>query len=92
MFFSLVILAQKDESKDYAKMKEELNERIFGSVDPYFKSNTIPEEYKNEFCRGHCQKHTLESDSKFKYHIGFFASTGPKFYFFDIFPQENNDK
>jgi hypothetical protein len=85
LVFSFLTQAQKDESKDYTKMKDELNEKIFGSVDPYFKNNTIPDQYKNESAVVIAQKHTLESDSKFKYRIGFFASTGPKFYFFDIF-------
>jgi|GEM_PF-908801 len=91
LVFSLMIQAQKDdkknndESKDYAKMKDELNQKIFGTEDPYFKNNTIPEEYKNESAVVIAQKHTIESDSKFKYRIGFFASAGPKFYFFDIF-------
>src|SRR5436190_10522761 len=86
---ALSILAQKDkdndERKDYVKMKEELNEKIFGSVDPYFKDNRLPDQYKDESAVILAEKHTIESDSKFKYHIGFFASTGPKFYFYDIF-------
>lgn len=87
LVFSLMTWAQKDkdESKDYTKMKEELNEKIFGTVDSYFKSNTIPDQYKNESAVVIAQKHTLESDSKFKYKIGFYASAGAKFYFFDIF-------
>lgn len=91
LVFSLLMQAQKDdkkgndETKDYAKMKEEMNTKVFGTADPYFKNNTIPDEYKNESAVVIAQKHTLESDSKFKYRIGFFAATGAKFYFFDIF-------
>jgi hypothetical protein len=79
------LIAQKDESKDYKKIKEELNEKIFGAVDPYFKNNKLPDQYKNESAVVLAQKHSLESDSKFKYHIGLFASSGRKFSFFDIF-------
>ena len=91
LVFSFLIQAQKDdkkggdETKDYAKMKEEMNTKVFGTADPYFKSNTIPDEYKNESAVVIAQKHSLESDSKFKYRIGFFAAAGAKFYFFDIF-------
>ena len=84
-FFTATILAQKDEAKDYRKMKEELNEKVFGTPDSYFKENKLPEQYKNESAVILAQKHSLESDSKFKYHIGLLAATGRKFSFFDIF-------
>ncbi|MEI9945441.1 MAG: hypothetical protein WDN26_14645 [Chitinophagaceae bacterium] len=42
------LVAQGDESKEYAKMKVELSEKIFGSTDSYFKTTEIPEKYKNE--------------------------------------------
>jgi len=65
--------AQNLESKDYVKMKEELNERIFGTPDQYFKDNTIPDQYKNESAVILAQKHSLESDSKFKFRIALFV-------------------
>jgi len=85
--FSLMSQAQKDkdESKDYKKMKEELNEKIFGTVDPEFKNNTIPDEYKNESVVVLAQKHSLESDSRFKVRFGFNTASGVKYYFYDIF-------
>ena len=79
------IAAQKEETKDYVRMKDELNEKIFGAVDPYFKDNKLPEQYRDESAVVLAQKHTLESDSKMKFKIGLFASAGPKYSFFDIF-------
>ncbi|HEV8285129.1 MAG TPA: DUF3857 domain-containing protein [Chitinophagaceae bacterium] len=83
--FTALLHAQKDESKDYAKMKEELNTKIFGTVDPVFKENKVPEKYKDESAVVLAQKHSLESDSKMKFRVGLFASSGPKYSFFDIF-------
>jgi hypothetical protein len=78
-----VLLAQKDESKDYAKIKEELNDKIFGTPDPYFKDNTLPEQYKNESAVILAQKHSIESDSRYKFRV--FGHSGVKYNFFDIF-------
>ncbi|MEP7372231.1 MAG: hypothetical protein ABI675_02510 [Chitinophagaceae bacterium] len=85
--FTALLSAQKnkEESKDYAKIKVELNEKIFGGADPYFKDNTIPDQYKNESAVVLAQKHSLESDSKYKFRIGFFSRSGVKYNFFDIF-------
>ena len=77
------LFAQKEESKDYLKIKAELNEKIFGTVDPFFKDNTLPEQYKNESAVILAQKHSLESDSKYKFRV--FAHSGVKYNFFDIF-------
>jgi hypothetical protein len=85
ILLSLLLFGQKDDSKDYAKMKEELTEKIFGSADPYFKDNKIPDQYKNESAVILAQKHSLESDSKFKFRIGLFSRSGVKYNFFDIF-------
>ena len=82
-FFSLSLLAQKGETKDYKKMKDELNERIFGSPDPYFTTNTIPAEYKDESVVVLAQKQSLESDSKYKFRI--VGNSGVKYNFYDIF-------
>ena len=90
-FFSVVlftlsctfVFAQKDESKDYAKIKEELNEKIFGTADPYFKDNTLPDQYKNESAVVLAQKHSIESDSRYKFRV--FGHSGVKYNFFDIF-------
>ena len=82
-FFSLSLLAQKGESKDYKAMKNELNEKIFGSPDPYFTSNTIPADYKDESVVVIAQKQTLESDSRYKLRIA--STSGVKYYFYDIF-------
>ena len=86
-FLSSSVLAQKDkdETKDYSKMKEELNQKIFGTADPYFKDNKLPDQYKDESAVILAQKHSLESDSKMKFRIGLFARSGAKFSFFDIF-------
>ena len=83
--FTTSLIGQKDETKDYAKMKEGLNEKVFGTVDPYFKENKLPEKYKDESAVVLAQKHTLESDSKMKFKIGLFSSAGAKYSFFDIF-------
>lgn len=77
--------AQKEESKEYIKMKEELTEKIFGSADPFFKTTEIPEKYKNESVVILAQKHSIESDSKYKIKLGLFAASGVKYNFFDIF-------
>ena len=77
------LFAQKEESKDYLKIKAELNEKIFGTVDPFFKDNSLPEQYKNESAVILAQKHSLESDSKYKFRV--FAHSGVKYNFFDIF-------
>jgi Domain of Unknown Function with PDB structure (DUF3857) len=77
------LFAQKEESKDYIKIKAELNEKIFGTADPFFKDNTLPEQYKNESAVILAQKHSLESDSKYKFRV--FARSGVKYNFFDIF-------
>lgn len=77
------LFAQQDESKDYAKIKEELNEKIFGADDPYFKDNTIPDQYKNESAVILAQKHSIESDSRYKFRV--FGHSGVKYNFFDIF-------
>ena len=82
-FFSLSLLAQKGETKDYKKMKDELNERIFGSPDPYFTTNTVPAEYKDESVVVLAQKQSLESDSKYKFRI--VGNSGVKYNFYDIF-------
>jgi hypothetical protein len=41
-FFSLSLVAQKGESKDYKKMKEELNEKIFGTPDLFLQRIPFP--------------------------------------------------
>jgi len=82
-FFCLSLLAQKGESKDYKKMKDELNEKILGSPDPFFTANTIPPEYKDESVVVIAQKQTLESDSRYKVRIA--STSGVKYYFYDIF-------
>jgi len=82
-FFSLSLLAQKGETKDYKKMKDELNERVFGSTDPYFTTNTVPPEYKDESIVVLAQKQSLESDSKYKFRI--VGNSGVKYNFYDIF-------
>jgi Domain of Unknown Function with PDB structure (DUF3857) len=82
-FFSLSLVAQKGESKDYKAMKNELNEKIFGSSDPYFTSNVIPADYKDESVVVIAQKQTLESDSRYKLRIT--STSGVKYYFYDIF-------
>jgi len=92
---SLTVSAQKKDSKDYAKMKEELNERIFGTPDPYFKSNTVPDEYKNESAVILAQKHSLESDSKYKFKFYLItAAGGTKYSFFETLREKVliNDK
>ena len=81
--FSLSLLAQRSESKDYKKMKDELNERIFGSPDPYFTTNTVPEEYKDESVVVLAQKQSLESDSRYKFRV--VGTSGVKYNFYDIF-------
>jgi len=85
LIFTASLMAQKDESKDYKKMKDEVNEKVFGTVDPYFKDNKIPDQYKDESAVILAQKHSLESDSKIKWRIGLTASSGPKYTFWDIF-------
>jgi hypothetical protein len=82
---SAFALAQKEDSKDYAKMKEEVATKIFGTSDPYFKDNALPDQYKNESAVVLAQKHSIESDSKFKFRFGLFSHSGAKFSFFDIF-------
>jgi len=82
-FFSLSLLAQRGESKDYKKMKDELNEKIFGSPDPFFATNTVPAEFKDESVVVLAQKQTLESDSRYKFRIT--STSGVKYYFYDIF-------
>jgi hypothetical protein len=79
--FSLI--AQKGETKEYRAIKNELNEKVFGSADPYFVTNAIPDEYKNESVVVLAQKHSLESDSKYKLRIG--STSGVKYNFYDIF-------
>ncbi|MCW3119250.1 MAG: hypothetical protein JWM28_3332 [Chitinophagaceae bacterium] len=81
--FTATLFAQKEESKDYVKIKAELNEKIFGTADPFFKDNTMPEQYKNESAVVLAQKHSLESDSKYKFRV--FGHSGVKYNFFDIF-------
>src|SRR6188474_3170890 len=85
--FTASLCAQKgkEESKDYVRIKAELNEKIFGGADSYFKDNTVPDEYKNESVVVLAQKHSLESDSKYKFRIGFFSRSGVKYNFFDIY-------
>ena len=83
LFSSTILFAQQDESKDYAKIKDELNEKIFGADDPYFKDNTIPDQYKNESAVILAQKHSIESDSRYKFRV--FGHSGVKYNFFDIF-------
>jgi hypothetical protein len=78
-----VLFAQQDESRDYAKIKEELNEKIFGTPDPNFKDNVIPDQYKNESAVILAQKHSIESDSRYKFRV--FGHSGVKYNFFDIF-------
>ncbi|MES1216279.1 MAG: hypothetical protein ABUT20_12260 [Bacteroidota bacterium] len=77
------LFAQKEETKDYAKIKLELNDKIFGTADPFFKDNTLPEQYKNESAVILAQKHSIESDSKYKFRV--FGHSGVKYNFFDIF-------
>ena len=64
-------------------MKDELNEKIFGTADPYFTTNTIPAEYKNESIVVLAQKQSLESDSKYKFRV--VGNSGVKYNFYDIF-------
>lgn len=82
-FFTFSLSAQKGETKDYKAIKNELNEKIFGSVDPDFTNNTLPGEYKNESVIVLAEKHSLESDSKSK-SIVYGSSSGLKYSFFEI--------
>ena len=69
LVFPLALLAQKKDSRDYSKMKREINEKIFDTPDPFFKDNTVPEKYKNESAVVLAQKHSIESDSKRRFGI-----------------------
>ena len=81
--------AQKGESKDYARMKEEITQKIFGTPDSLFESNTVPEQYKNESTVILAQKQQLESDANFKFKFGFFgSSSGNKFTFYKTFREK----
>ena len=89
------LFAQKQDSKEYTKMRDDLKEKIFGSEDPLFKNNTVPDAYKNESAVILAQKHSLESDSKFKFRFYVITATGGnKYSFFDIFREKIliNDK
>lgn len=72
----LVARSQKNQSKDYLQIKEQLNEKIYGTRDPYFSVNKAPEEYKNESAVILAQKHMLESDSWFKVKLSLFGPVG----------------
>lgn len=74
LLFSTVAIAQ--DSKEYRKMAEEIEQSIFSTKDPMFESNTVPAEFKNESAIILAQKHTVETDSKKKfkfYGLGFAA-------------------
>lgn len=58
--------ANAQDSKKYKEMSAELEQSIWGTKDPLFESNTIPEEYKNESAVILAQKHTIATDSKRK--------------------------
>lgn len=51
---------------EYQKMAAELEQKIWGTPDPLFESNKVPDEYKNESAVILAQKHTIETDSKRK--------------------------
>jgi hypothetical protein len=85
----------QEESADYAKMKADLEQKIFDTPDPLFQSNEVPAEYKNESAVILAQKHTLESDSKKRFRMALWMpTTAVKFNFFETFREKIyiNDK
>lgn len=61
LFLSLSVAAQNE---DYKKMADELEQRIFGTPDTAFASNTVPDFYKNESAVIIAKKISLETSSK----------------------------
>lgn len=61
LLLSLSVAAQND---DYKKMADELEQRIFGTPDTAFASNTVPDFYKNESAVIIAKKISLETSSK----------------------------
>jgi len=79
------------QGKDYRQKADEVEQKIWGVKDPMFEVNTIPEKYKNESVVILAQKHTMESDSKFKFK---FFSSGGKMSFYNTIREKVyiNDK
>lgn len=61
LFLSLSVAGQ---NADYKKMADELEQRIFGTPDTAFTSNSIPDFYKNESAVILAKKISLETSSK----------------------------
>lgn len=84
IFLVLAAWTQKNQSKDYLQIREQLNEKIFGTPDPYFNATKAPEEFKNESAVILAQKHMLESDSWFKVKLSLFGPvSGAKYNIFE---------
>jgi len=95
LFACTTLFAQKEESKDYKKMKEEIELKIFGSKDPIFETNAIPAALKDESTIVLAQKHFLETDSRKKLSmVGNNLGRGTKYDFSEIFREKIalNDK
>lgn len=81
--------AQKEESKEYKLMKEEVEQKIFGIADPLFADNALPGEYKNESAVILAQKRTLETDSRKRFaRVGNSFGSGTKYDFTETFREK----
>jgi hypothetical protein len=90
-FFSI---AQKGESDEYKKMKQELDQRVFETKEAIFSNNKLPDEFKNESAVVLAQKKILETNSKRKGNPFLVKGAKTDFKFTDIFHQKIfiNDK
>jgi len=84
---SSVDTVAQDNNQDYHKISLEIEQKIFGTPDPLFEINTVPEQYKNESAIILAQKNSLESDSK-KYSFLVRKSARTVYNFMDIFREK----
>ncbi len=94
LFALLLSLSAAGQNEDYKQMADDLEQRIFGTPDTAFASNTIPDFYKTESAVILAKKISMETSSRKAGSIFFNRGTRTVFNFLNIYREKIllNDK